>query len=103
MNIVCRKTECEYNKNYVCQAKGILINNQIICSTFIPTEKQEIDYSDNLLEQIPIYGTHRVINDLNLLCKKNSCLFNRSGNCEANGITINSIAEKPFCVTYLKK
>jgi hypothetical protein len=102
MDIVCRKTKCKYNKNYVCQADGILINKQIICSTYIPSEKEEIDYSDNLLERTPTYATYRVIHDLNLLCKTN-CLFNHNGQCEANGITVNSINEKPFCVTYLKK
>ncbi|MDD3232354.1 MAG: DUF1540 domain-containing protein [Clostridia bacterium] len=103
MDIICRKTECEHNNNYVCMAKGILVNKKIMCSTYIPTDKQEPDYSKSLLERVPEkYGPHRPSHDLNLLCKAN-CLFNNNGQCEANGITVNAIEEKPICITFLKK
>lgn len=102
MDIVCRKTECKFNKNYVCQAKGILINKKIICSTYEPIPEQKPDYSKNLPKEIPVYGKHRVVRDLNLLCEAD-CLFNNKGYCEANGITVNSLDEKPYCITFLKR
>lgn len=102
MDIVCRKTECEFNKDYVCQARGILIDKKIMCSTYEPIEEKKPDFSKDLPNEAPVYGRHRVVKDLNLLCKAN-CLFNRDGFCEANGITVNSLDEKPYCITFLKK
>lgn len=101
MDIVCRKTECKYNKDYVCHAKGILIDKKIICATHEPIDEQKPDYSKTLPKKTPVYGKHRVVRDLNLLCKAD-CLFNHNGYCEANGITINSLDEKPYCITFLK-
>ncbi|MEG1751465.1 MAG: hypothetical protein RR140_00345 [Clostridia bacterium] len=101
MNICCRKTQCAFNKDFVCQKKGICINNTLNCLSFKKDGSKAPDTTLNILEKPPKYSASRHIQKMNLECKAH-CLFNEKGKCNANGITINSINEKPFCITFLK-
>ena len=103
MDIRCRKTSCVYNKKQTCQAKGILVEKNIICSTFEKDAlKPELDASKSIFSSKPNeYGRQRDVKTMNIECKTD-CIFNDSGKCVANGITVNALIE-PYCITYLKK
>ncbi len=103
MDIRCRKTKCKYNDCYTCRAKGILVSPHVICSTFEKDDaKPELDSTKHLFEKPPEYAPQRDSKALSIHCRTD-CLFNHDGKCVSNGITINSITEKPYCVSYLKK
>lgn len=102
MDIRCRKTQCDFNNCYTCKAKGILVDKRAICTTFIKGDKPEVDTTKHLFEQTPKYAPQRDSKTLSILCHAD-CLFNVEGKCVSNGITVNSIDEKPYCVSYLKK
>lgn len=102
MDIRCRKTTCLFNDRYTCKAKGILIGEKINCKTFAKSDKEEIETAETLFEKTPKYAPQRDSKTMSINCRAD-CLFNKSGKCVANGITLNEIKEKPFCVTYLKK
>lgn len=102
MDIRCRKTSCKYNKMQTCQASEILINEEIICSTFVKDEnKLEIDKSKSIFEETPQFARQRNVKTMKIGCKTD-CIFNDNGKCTANGIFVNSLIE-PYCMTYLKK
>ena len=102
MDIRCRKTTCKFNDRYTCKAKGILVDRKVLCSTYEKSDKPEIDTTKHLFEREPDYAPQRDSKALSILCHTD-CLFNKDGVCVSNGITVNSLAEKPYCVSYLKK
>lgn len=101
MDLRCRKTQCLYNHKYTCTAKSIKINKKIICSTYVKRNKEEPDTSRFIFDRAPDYAPQRESKTADIECCAN-CLFNQNKCCEANGITVNSIGEKPYCVTYLQ-
>lgn len=104
MDIRCRKLKCRFNDRFVCKAKGILVDGKVVCSTYEEdfSKKDLQDVTKHLFESEPNYAPQRDSKALTIACKAN-CLFNRNGKCVSNGITLNSIKEKPYCVSYLKK
>lgn len=101
MDIKCRKTQCKFNENFVCRAEKINITPKCECDKFIMENKEEDDTTKKLLTKKIRYSQFRSCNNLNICCNAN-CLFNNKHNCEANGITVNVINEKPLCITFLK-
>ena len=103
MDIRCRKGLCKFNDRFTCKAKGITVGREVVCSTYEKEEGKEVqDVTKNLFEQTPCYAPQRDSKTLEIKCRAN-CLFNHNGRCVSNGITLNSIEEKPFCISYLKK
>ncbi len=106
MDIKCRKTSCKYNNSYTCVAKGIDISTAVECATFQPdTTKKAEDFSKNMFEtDVETYANSRHIKDVDLFCQVGQCLFNRSGKCNANGITVLDEGEgKTSCGTFIKE
>ena len=101
MNITCRKTCCKYNSNFVCMAKDIDIGKNSECKTF-EEDSPTPDTSKTFLKKPPKYHRFRAIRDLPITCTA-KCQFNHDCHCHANGITVNALADCPYCVTYLQK
>ena len=102
MDIRCRKTSCKFNNKQTCQAKGILVDKKIMCSTFEKQEgKPEIDRSKLIFADAPEFARQRDVKTMKIACETD-CIFNHDGKCEANGITINALIE-PYCITYLQR
>ena len=104
MDIRCRKGLCKYNDRFVCKAKAILIDQDVECSTFEKEEgKQNVqDVTKRLFEVQPSFAPQRDSKTLEITCRA-QCQFNHNGMCVSNGITINSIKECPYCVSFLRK
>ncbi len=101
MDLRCRKTGCKYNKNLTCTAKSIEIGKKLNCNTFEKVH-EDVDFSAEIFsENPPKISDYRHLKDVCLTCKAD-CLFNRSGNCIANGITINSPKKSPICITFAR-
>ena len=105
MDIICKKRSCKFNEDFRCNAEKICVDRTILCETFEKDNNkntQHLKESHIFDEEPPKYASHRETKVGTIACKTN-CLFNDHGICEANGITINDLENKPFCVTYLKK
>lgn len=104
MDIRCRKLLCKYNDRFTCKAKEILVDGKVVCSTyeFDEGKKDVQDVTKHLFEGKPDFAPQRDSKALKIGCQAD-CLFNRNGKCVSNGITLNSIKEKPYCVSFLKK
>lgn len=103
MDIRCRKTKCAYNDRYTCKAKEILIKKNTECDKFEVGNKPAVDKTKWLFTDTPPeYAPQRDSATLDINCNA-VCLFNNNGKCEANGITVNDLKEKPLCVTFLHK
>ena len=102
MDIRCRKTTCEYNDRYTCRAREILIRKNCECEKFkLDKAKSVVDKTKKIFtDDPPIYAPQRDSKTLTIGCRA-KCLFNDNGICEANGITLNDVKEKPLCVTFL--
>ena len=103
MDIRCRKTTCTFNDCYTCKARGILIKQNCECEKYEmsgkrPTDKTKCMFSENP----PKYAPQRDSKTINIECKA-KCLFNSNSKCEANGITLNDLKNKPLCMTFLHK
>ena len=104
MDVRCRKGLCKYNDRYTCKAKGIVVDQEVICSMYEKDEnKEEVqDITKGMFEEEPKFSPQRDSKAMSIKCRAD-CLFNHNGICVSNGITLNSIKERPYCVSYLKK
>ena len=103
MDLRCRKTNCKYNKGLTCLAQKVNISIKNECKTFCSNGEEEKDFSKQIFSQSPPkVEDYRHLDDVNLVCNA-KCLFNRSGHCTANGITVNSTpTPMPKCITFMK-
>lgn len=104
MDLRCRKTTCKYNQDLTCMANNVDITSKTICHTFEEDKTKEAkDFSKLIFsDNPPKVCDYRHLGDMNLVCNA-KCLFNRSGHCIANGITVNSAyTPAPKCITHMK-
>lgn len=102
MDIRCRKTDCEFNERLTCNSKEILIDNNIVCKSYIKVAEKARDISKQIFEETPEIGDYKHNKDMCLKCKA-ECIFNKNKECIANGITLNDIDDIPKCITFSKK
>lgn len=103
MDIRCRKRQCKYNDRFTCKAKDISVSESVLCTIYEKDESKDVeDTTQSLFSKTPDYAPQRDSKTMTITCRAN-CLFNRNGKCVSNGITLNAIKEKPYCVSFLKK
>lgn len=94
MNIVCRKTKCKYNNNQACNSPKLLIDSELNCEQYEPVEKGSLqDVSRNMMEVAPEIAPFKHNKDIEISCQAN-CVFNKDGECKANGIFVNGQTPK---------
>ena len=102
MDLKCRKLSCKYNNHYTCTAKNIAVTTELLCDSYKhDDEKQVRDTSRCMFDEAPKYAPHREKKKMRIACAS-KCLFNEQGVCVANGLTINSIDNLPYCMTHIK-
>ena len=102
MDINCRKLNCKHNKKCVCTAKGIKIDNETTCKTYILDSNKKVeDLSKTMFSKTPDYENFRHIKDADIECNAH-CIFNKKGKCLANGIIILD-NKKAICGTFIQK
>lgn len=101
MDLRCRKTTCKFNKDLTCLAPRITISSALECKQYERKAHADTkDFSKFIFsDSPPKVQDYRHLKDMNLTCHA-KCLFNRSGRCIANGITVSS--KQPKCITFLK-
>ena len=105
MDLKCKKMNCIHNDGCACMSKCIKVNKKCECSTFEPHNtndpKQHQDISKNMFEVAPELHPFRHNKKVKIECSAN-CLFNNSGNCVANGISVSN-KESATCITNIPK
>ena len=84
----CRVAGCCYNKGEICHALAITIGGEDehpACDTFC-------NYRTKGGDELAIAGVGA--------CKVNSCQYNQSLECTANGITVGVAQDEADCLTY---
>jgi hypothetical protein len=106
MEIRCRKTDCHFNNGCSCNAKKINIYRCGTCGSYECDEekKEKIKNNPNFFEFAEEL-TPANTNNVPLTCKAAICLFNHTGICRANGISIvdddgHNLAE---CATFIER
>lgn len=101
MDLKCRKTDCKYNDHFSCIAKNIAVSSEIKCDSYEKDISKKVrDTSRCMFDEAPSYAPHRAKKHMRVACGA-KCLFNEQGTCSANGLTINSFKECPYCMTHL--
>ena len=102
MDLKCRKLSCKYNNYHTCMAKNLSITTDIKCDSYEHDENKQVrDTSRCMFDEAPKYAPHREKKNMRVACAA-KCLFNEQGVCVANGLTINSLNDCPYCLTYIK-
>ena len=94
-DLKCKKTDCEYNKNYNCGAKEVEIEKDTECETY---KKSDIKETEEKIDQ------PAVRKNIEVGCSAD-CIFNRQFECAANGITVEPClsANCPNCATFMPR
>ena len=106
MDIKCKKCECKHNKGCNCMASKIKVGSFVDCETYEYSEQNARELKQhtakNMFEIADIKPS--VSNkDCKIYCDA-KCLFNHSGLCYSNGITVlESDYDKktPCCATQI--
>ena len=103
MNIKCKEIRCKYNKNFFCNAKEIEVSEKTICQSYdMLKEVKKTKYENHIFENKAQSNLTPNQYSVNVKCEAN-CLFNKDGNCHANGITVYQNKNCPLCQTFLLK
>ena len=96
-DLKCKRKKCVYNKNSNCTAKDVKVADDTACKTYAPSNEAEVG-------EIEKIGQPPIRKDICVSCKA-ECLFNESGNCIANGITVQTCDDisQPNCCTFEPK
>lgn len=96
VDLKCKCGKCEFNKNCNCNARHIIITKTSTCATYTPTkDNSKAEFSDEIAQPL-------VRPSVEVLCES-KCLFNKSGKCLANGISVLREDNSAECGTYLPK
>ena len=101
MDIKCRKTTCKFNNKLNCEAKKITISKGMECSSFVQSDKPQVDISKDMFETAEEINPYRNFSNCYVKCHAD-CIFNKDKRCCSNGITVNELKEEPFCITFIK-
>lgn len=106
MDLKCNKTCCCHNDKYCCCAKEILIGSRTDCKTFEKdsnkTPEKLQDVSKDMFESAPDIKSFKHTKDVKINCNA-SCIFNKDGKCNANGITVLEGSSDGICGTFVKE
>lgn len=96
-DLKCKKTDCEYNKNYNCRAKDVEILENTECETFKPSNEVEVGEVEKIDQPA-------IRKNINVGCDAD-CIFNHQYECCANGITVEPCRGDncPNCSTFMPK
>lgn len=104
MDIVCRKSTCEYNDRLKCTRKHLSVNKNALCSDMdIDQTKNPPNISKDMFEVAPDIAPFCHCKCVDIRCNSKDCLLNSDGVCKANGILVNDIDKKAECCTFTEK
>ena len=96
VDLKCEKTNCIHNKNCNCSAKLISVDKQTYCNSYREAHNKNTSEMANEIAQ-PL-----VRNNTDVNCDA-KCVFNDSGICKANGISVTTTNFDPECSTFLPR
>lgn len=106
MDLRCNKTNCKHNCKYSCNASEVHIAKNTDCRTYdrdFGKDKTNLqDVSRDMFEIAPEIAAFKHNDKLKVACNA-KCVFNKSGRCNANGITVLENNIKGFCGTFIEE
>lgn len=104
MDVVCRKYSCIYNDKAKCSRKNLGVDNKSDCADIeIDNNKIVEDVSKDMFTHEPDIAPYHHCKNMNISCKTEGCIFNKSGECYSNGIFVGSEKVKAPCNSFVPK
>ena len=97
----CSMNNCAYNKSYLCRAGRIGVTDEANCATYSPGRPKKDD--NNVMFEAGMDGFSQTIQEPKVGCLAETCLFNSSEICTANGISVISENREAVCATFARK
>lgn len=98
-DLKCGLTTCKHNKGYCCCSKEIEVDKGTDCTTYEQDENKHV----SMFEAGDDFVKADYSVDTRVSCEAD-CVFNKSGKCVSNGITVMNEGENgAVCLTYIKQ
>ena len=98
-DLKCGLTACKHNEGYCCCAKEIEVDKGTDCTTYCPDENKHV----SMFEAAGDFAKADYSVYTRVSCEAD-CVFNKSGKCDSNGITVmNEGSQNAVCLTYIKQ
>lgn len=98
-DLKCGLTACKHNEGYCCCAKEIEVDKGTDCTTYCSDENKHV----SMFEAAGDFAKADYSVDTRVSCEAD-CVFNKSGKCVSNGITVmNEGSQNAVCLTYIKQ
>lgn len=98
--------DCQYNNGCSCRAAEVTVFRCAACGTYKsdPDKRKLLKGNPDVFELAEDLVPGKTRN-VPLICNAGRCLFNRSGYCRANGISVidNSDRKMADCATFIEK
>ena len=104
MDVVCRKYSCVYNDSSKCSRQNLKVGKTADCADIkIDNTKIVNDVSKDMFEHEPDVAPYHHCRNMNIMCDKSSCIFNKSGECFSNGIFVGSTKKDAPCNSFVPR
>lgn len=96
VDLKCKKVDCIHNEHCNCFARFVSVDKMTACNTYHESnDKSKSEMSDEISQPM-------VRPNVDVECTAH-CVFNKTGECMANGITVLNEHGIPECATFLPK
>ncbi len=104
MDVVCRKYSCIYNDKAKCTRKNLQIDDEADCKDeYVDRDKEVEDVSMDMFSHEPDVAPYHHCKNMNIMCDRTDCIFNKCNECYSNGIFIGSEDENAPCNSYVPR
>ena len=94
MEIRCKKEDCKFNTGCSCKAGMLEVDNKHHCATYSndPLKEELIKEEGSIFEVADKIAPNHLLN-VPLECAAKNCLYNKSSQCHADGISVIDVDE----------
>lgn len=104
MDVVCRKYSCVYNDRAKCSRDNLMVSHGANCGDISVNENKQVeDVSRFMFDHEPDIAPYHHCRNMNIMCKTEDCIFNKSGECFSNGIFVGSEIDDAPCNSFVPR
>ena len=104
MDIVCRKYSCKYNEKAKCNRRHLMVDKKADCNDLVMDNNKVVeDVSKDMFSHEPDVAPYHHCKNIDIKCEKDSCIFNKQGECYSNGIFVGSEKSCAPCNSYVPR
>ena len=101
--IKCYKNCCSNNYCTHCTREGIDVDDEALCTSFRERNESNAEKARYEYEFAQDMGASSEIDNHSIMCKKESCYYQKAGVCKAKKINVDDNGKDALCISFTLK